>query len=120
MAKTMKDIMHPGSGAARDPHFPHAPEDWTKASAESTARKESLVLTEEHWQVVRALQEYFAKNEVPHVRALHDALDEKFHSQGCIKHLYHLFPGGPVAQGCRIAGLTPPAGSVDKSFGSVQ
>jgi hypothetical protein len=27
-------------------------------------------------------------------------------------------PGGPVAQGCRIAGLTAPAGVTDKSFGS--
>ncbi|MDH5470718.1 MAG: TusE/DsrC/DsvC family sulfur relay protein, partial [Gammaproteobacteria bacterium] len=29
-------------------------------------------------------------------------------------------PGGPIAQGCRIAGLVPPAGSKDSGFGSVQ
>jgi tRNA 2-thiouridine synthesizing protein E len=30
-----------------------------------------------------------------------------------------LFPGGPLAQGCRLAGLEPPAGAFDPSYGSV-
>ena len=54
------------------------------------------------------------------VRELLDALDEKFHGKGGLKYLYSLFPGGPVAQGCRIAGLQAPAGSTDMGFGSVQ
>ncbi|MGB5339763.1 MAG: sulfite reductase, partial [Gammaproteobacteria bacterium] len=37
-----------------------------------------------------------------------------------LKYLYTLLPGGPVAQGCRLAGLEPPAGSQDAGFGSVQ
>jgi tRNA 2-thiouridine synthesizing protein E len=53
------------------------------------------------------------------MRELHDALDENFHGKGGLKYLYQLFPGGPVAQGCRIAGLKAPAGATDKSFGSV-
>jgi len=68
----------------------------------------------------RALQEYFAKNASVNVRHLHDALEEHFHGRGGLRFLYELFPGGPVAQGCRIAGLQPPAGSTDRSFGSVQ
>ncbi|MEN8176928.1 MAG: TusE/DsrC/DsvC family sulfur relay protein, partial [Pseudomonadota bacterium] len=74
----------------------------------------------EHWEMLRALQEYFARNDQPNVRELHDALDEKFHSRGGLKRLYVLFPGGPVAQGCRLAGLEAPAGATDSSFGSVQ
>jgi tRNA 2-thiouridine synthesizing protein E len=54
------------------------------------------------------------------VRELHDALDERFHARGGIKFLYEQFPGGPIAQGCRFAGLQAPAGAADKSFGSVQ
>ncbi|WP_370738165.1 hypothetical protein [Solemya elarraichensis gill symbiont] len=27
-------------------------------------------------------------------------------------------PGGPIALGCRLAGLPVPPGAVDKSFGS--
>ena len=113
-----------GSGAEsareRDPDFPFAPEDWNRADAAAAAREEGLSLDNDHWGVVRALQEYFTRKEHPNVRELHDALDEKFHPQGGLKFLYELFPGGPVAQGCRLAGLPVPAGAVDKSFGSVQ
>lgn len=101
--------------------FPHAPMDWTPDNARMTAQREGLTLTEAHWELVRALQEYFARNEenTLHARALHDALDERFHVQGGIKYLYALFPGGPVAQGSRIAGLKAPATAVDQGFGSV-
>jgi tRNA 2-thiouridine synthesizing protein E len=52
-------------------------------------------------------------------RELHDALEEKFHIQGGLRYLYRIFPGGPVAQGCRLAGLKVPEGAIDKAFGSV-
>jgi tRNA 2-thiouridine synthesizing protein E len=70
---------------------------------------------------VRALQEYYARRaaEAINLRELHDALEERFHRQGGLKYLYQLFPGGPVAQGCRLAGLKAPAGAADKGFGSV-
>lgn len=103
----------------KDPDFPYAPEGWTRAKAEDKARQEELDLSDHHWQAIRAVQEYFAKNEMPRVRELHDALDEKFHSQGGIRYLYVLFPAGPVAQACRMAGLHAPAGTTDPSFGSV-
>lgn len=121
MTSLMDEIIRGGSGIARNPRFPHAPEGWTPALAAETARGEGLDLGEEHWEAVRALQAYYARNEASavHLRELHDALDEKFHRQGGIRHLYLLFPGGPVAQGCRIAGLKAPAGATDKGFGSV-
>lgn len=102
--------------------FPFAPVGWTRSDAEETARQENLELTDDHLKVVDAIQEYFAKHDKPdmNMRELHDALDEKFHPQGGMKYLYRLFPGGPVAQGCRLAGIDVPAGAVDKSFGSVQ
>lgn len=105
----------------RDPGFAHAPADWTPAAATEVARQERLELGADHWEAVRALQEYFGRHEdIPvNLRELHDALDEKFHRKGGIRQLYLLFPGGPVAQGCRIAGLKAPAGAVDKGFGSV-
>ena len=108
------------AGEERNPAFPHAPDDWSEEQARHTADQESLELGDEHWEAIRALQEYFARNETLHVRELHDALAEKFHGQGGSRYLYLLFPGGPVAQGCRMAGLLAPAGSTDRSFGSVQ
>ena len=82
-----------------------------------------LRLDEEHWETVRALQAFYARHLGGHghinPRELHDALDERFHQRGGLRHLYTCFPGGPVAQGCRLAGLAPPAGAVDQAYGSV-
>ena len=94
--------------------------DWTKEDALEIATKEGLTLTDDHFEVVHALQEYYSRHEINHLnlRELHDALEEKFHYKGGLKYLYDLFPGGPVAQGCKIAGLHVPPGAVDKGFGS--
>jgi len=99
--------------------FPDAPHGWTPDTAMQVAASEGLTLTEEHWEVVRAMQEFCSKNEFFNLRQCTDALDEAFHGKGGLKHLYKLLPGGPVAQGCRLAGIEPPSGTVDKSFGSV-
>ncbi len=99
-------------------NFPNAPKDWDTNSAKQTARIDGLKLKEDHWDLIRALQEYYSKVEFPRLRQIKDALDEKFHAQGGMKYLYQIIPGGPVAQGCRLAGLNVPAGAIDKSFGS--
>ncbi len=107
---------------ATDPDFPHAPLDWTRKEAEKIARDERLELTEDHWETLRALQNYYAHHEddsVINLRDLHDALDEHFHQKGGLKYLYALFPGGPIAQSCRLAGLKAPFMATDHSFGSV-
>ena len=118
---TMNDILHPRESDAADPNFPHAPAGWSRAAAAQAASGEGLETSSDHWETVRALQDYFARHADSGINAreLHDALDEKFHGKGGIKYLYTLFPRGPVAQGCRIAGLEPPAGSENASFGSV-
>ena len=121
MTSPMDSIVGAGTGVGQDPRFPHAPADWTPAAAVEAARQEGLEIGEEHWEALRALHEYYAKHGEAafNLRELHDALDEKFHRQGGIRHLYMLFPAGPVAQGCRIAGLKAPAGAIDRGFGSV-
>jgi tRNA 2-thiouridine synthesizing protein E len=119
MAETMKDILHPGEA---DPGFPNAPGEWTQSDAVAVATGEGLDIGDDHWEAVRALQEYYSRHDRQDINAreLHDALDEKFHEKGGIRYLYTLFPGGPITQGCRLAGLEAPAGSADSSFGSVQ
>ena len=121
MPSLLDEIVSAGQGGGADPRFPHAPEGWTPALAAELAQREGLELGEAHWEALRAVQEYFARHAetAVNLRELHDALDEKFHRQGGIRQLYLLFPGGPVAQGCRIAGLKPPAGALDRGFGSV-
>ncbi len=120
MSDSMDEVLHPGAHG-QEPQFPHAPPGWTPARALAKAQEEGLELGDDHWTAVRGLHEYYARNaEGVNVRELHDALVEIFHHQGGSRYLYALFPGGPVAQGCRIAGLAPPAGAVDLGFGSVQ
>jgi tRNA 2-thiouridine synthesizing protein E len=116
-----QNFIRPGLEIRPAPDFSHAPIEWSRENAEELAHMDGLTLTEEHWQVVCALQEFYARHEEPtmNVREIHDALDEYFHPKGGIKYLYKLFPKGPLAQGCRLAGLQPPAGAQDKGFGSV-
>ncbi len=105
------------------PGFPYAPDGWTRAEAVSAAQADGVEPDEDHWEAVRTLQEYFARHADDtsiNTRELHDALEERFHKHGGMRYLYKLFPGGPVAQGCRIAGLQAPPGSIDQGFGSVQ
>lgn len=99
--------------------FPDAPHGWSIEAAQGIATELGLELQDEHWDVVRSLQQYFARNERINRRELTDALEERFHQFGGLKELYRLLPGGPVAQGCILAGIKQPAGTVDESFGSV-
>ena len=119
-ANTMDDIMHPGLNGNNE-GFPDAPAGWAPDIARQIAGEDGLELSDDHWKLLHALQEYYSRHvdDKIHVRELHDALAEIFHTQGGLKFLYKLFPGGPIAQGCRLAGLEAPAGAADKSFGSV-
>lgn len=121
MVAEIKDINALAQEVDRDPDFPDAPSTWTPQVAEETAKREGLKLTDAHCEAIRALQNYYARQpqQVVNLRELHDALDEKFHFLGGIKYLYEILPGGPIAQGCRLAGLKAPFLATDNSFGSV-
>lgn len=118
-AHATSDILNPGA-SQYDPDFPAAPAGWNRTNAETIAQAEGLTLDADRLEVIRALQGWFAEHQRINVRELHDALDEHFHAKGGLKYLYGILPGGPIAQGCRLAGLEPPAGAADQSFGSVQ
>lgn len=100
-------------------NFPHAPPGWSESAARSMAEQKGLTLTDDHWLLIHALQEYYGKADRPILRQIKDALEESFHRKGGMKYLYQICPGGPVAEGCILAGLEVPAGAIDKSFGSV-
>ena len=118
-ATTMHDILHPDNSRTRE-EFPNAPAGWTKEQGEEVAASMGIVPGEIHWEVVRVLQGCYADEPNPPIRRLCDAMAAVFKPRGGRKMLMKEFPGGPVTQGCAMAGLTPPAGSVDQSMGSVQ
>ena len=95
--------------------------DWSKADAERLSAKEDIVLTSEHWQVISYLQDYFLRHGWPQsAYTLTNKLNTAFAGQGGGRYLYTLFPGGPLVQGCRIAGLPIPQHAENESMGSVQ
>ena len=116
----MKAILDPTGQNEKDESFPNAPRGWSRALAGERAAAEDLELTEDHWEVIRVLQACYADEEEPPVRRIADALEARFSDKGARKYLFKLLPGGPIAQGCKLAGLVPPSGSVDESFGSVR
>jgi len=113
-------IIRPGFILNPDPDFPFSPPDWRQEEAIAVAQSMNIEMDNERWEIIRALQEYFAHHERIRVRELLDALDEKFHYKGGARYLLQKFPGGAINQGCPIAGLSLPTGSCDLAYGTVR
>ncbi|MBU2581611.1 MAG: TusE/DsrC/DsvC family sulfur relay protein [Alphaproteobacteria bacterium] len=93
--------------------------NWTREGAIEAARAEGLDLGDEHFAVIELLQKlYVERGAAPHARYLANILNEEFERQGGSRYLYQLFPGGPVGQGSRLAGVPAPHDTADLSFGS--
>lgn len=106
----------------RDPsdHLDELPE-WNRQVAEQLAGEEGIGLTEEHWAVLHYLRRRFATHgQARYARELTRELEKEIAGNRGSRYLFGLFPGGPVTQGCRIAGIPAPPFHQDKSFGSVQ
>ncbi|MFW2439319.1 MAG: TusE/DsrC/DsvC family sulfur relay protein [Arenicellales bacterium] len=85
------------------------------------AAREGIELSDEHLGVVECLRDYYLElGEAENGRDLEEMLDEIFDGHGGRKYLWRLFPGGPVSQGMRLAGLPLPPHSGDKGFGTVR
>ncbi len=94
---------------------------WNRDIARQLAAEEGVSLTEEHWWILHYLRRRFAKHgQVRYARNLTRELEKEIAGAGGSRHLFELFPGGPVSQGSRIAGLPQPPAHEDRSFGTVQ
>lgn len=88
--------------------------DWTEEVAGELAKAEGLDMSENHWEVVNFLREYYEEYQIaPAVRVLTKAIGKKLgKDKGNSKYLYELFPYGPAKQACKVAGLPKPTGCV--------
>jgi tRNA 2-thiouridine synthesizing protein E len=88
--------------------------DWSEDVANEIAKAESVEMTQNHWEVVNFLREYYNEYQIaPAVRVLTKAIGKKLGpDKGNSKYLYELFPYGPAKQACKIAGLPKPTGCV--------
>ena len=87
---------------------------WDKDVADVMAKADDCELTENHWEVINFLREYYEEYQIaPAVRVLTKAIGKKLGKEkGNSKYLYELFPYGPAKQACKIAGLPKPTGCV--------
>lgn len=88
--------------------------DWTPEIATAMALAEDVDLTDEHWDIINFLREYYEEYQIaPAVRVLTKAVGKKLgKDKGNSKYLYSLFPYGPGKQACKYAGLPKPTGCV--------
>lgn len=88
--------------------------EWDEDIAKVLAESEKVDMTENHWEVVNFLREYYNDYQIaPAVRVLTKAIGKKLGAEkGNSKYLYELFPYGPAKQACKIAGLPKPTGCI--------
>jgi len=89
-------------------------DDWNKEIAEAMAKADDCDLSNNHWEVINFLREYYEEYQIaPAVRVLTKAIGKKLGAdKGNSKYLYELFPYGPAKQACKYAGLPKPTGCV--------
>lgn len=87
---------------------------WSKELADLIAKDENIDMTDEHWEVVNFLRDYYEEYQIaPAVRVLIKSIKKTMGKEkGNNKYLYTLFPYGPAKQACKIAGLPKPTGCV--------
>ena len=88
--------------------------EWDVDVANYIAGTENITMTDQHWEVVNFLREYFEEYQIaPAVRVLTKAIGKKLGPEkGTSEYLYGLYPYGPGKQACKIAGRPKPSGCI--------
>jgi TusE/DsrC/DsvC family sulfur relay protein len=86
------------------------PQDWNDEVGRNLALQENIQLTEDHWDAIRFMREYYAEHQIaPDARHVMKHLAERM-GAGSRNALFELFPYGYVKQACKIAGMKRPRG----------
>ncbi len=84
------------------------PSTWSEDVARDFAEQENIQLTENHWDAIRFMREYYAEHQIaPDVRHVTKHLSERL-GPGSRNIVFELFPYGYVKQACKIAGMKRP------------
>ncbi|MFV0369810.1 MAG: TusE/DsrC/DsvC family sulfur relay protein [Hyphomicrobiaceae bacterium] len=93
--------------------------NWSKEQAADQAKADGISFSDDHWKVIELLRAYYIEHGNEHnAREIAEMLNDAFQAQGGRRYLYQLFPGGPVSQGSRLAGVPVPHDAQSASFGS--
>ncbi len=84
---------------------------WSEHLAKQIADKEGIELTDDHWQVIRYVRQFYEEfNTSPSIRPLVKYLANVLPKEKASSlFLQILFPEGPAKQATKIAGLPKPA-----------
>jgi tRNA 2-thiouridine synthesizing protein E len=84
--------------------------DWTPEVAEEIAAGETLVLEDEHWELINLIREYYTEfDSSPAMRPLVKYVALKLGAdKGKSMYLLSLFPNSPAKLCSKIAGLPKP------------
>lgn len=85
-------------------------EVWTEELAVIIAEKENIKLTQDHWELVHLIREFYLDFELsPAMRPLVKYINKKLgKDKGSSIYLLSLFPGSPAKVLSKIAGLPRP------------
>ena len=86
------------------------PQDWNEEVARQLALQEDIQLTEDHWDAIRFMREYYADHQIaPDVRHVTKHLAKRM-GPDSRNAVFELFPYGDEKQACKIAGMKRPRG----------
>lgn len=89
-------------------------DDWNEDFARALAQRDGIELYVDHWELIWYFRDYFEETQtVPTMRKMVLQLGKRegarFRDRKAYeKHIYGLFPAGPVYQICKLAGLPMP------------
>jgi tRNA 2-thiouridine synthesizing protein E len=84
------------------------PGHWNENIARELAHEEQIELTDDHWDVIRFMREYYEEHQIAaDARYVIKHLAQRYGSEAR-KRLFELFPYGYVKQACKIAGMKRP------------
>ena len=83
---------------------------WSEQVAEQIAENEGIILTDDHWEIISLLQQFYREFEFsPAMRPLVKYTAQQLGSdKGNSIYLLSLFPGSPAKFAAKIAGLPKP------------
>lgn len=84
------------------------PSTWNEEVAKQFADLENIQLTEDHWDAINFMRQYYAEHQVaPDVRHVTKHLALRL-GAASRNRVFELFPYGYVKQACKIAGMKRP------------
>lgn len=83
---------------------------WNNATAAALALNENIVLTEQHWEILLLLRDFYQQFELsPAMRPLIKYIGQRLGQEKASSlYLLKLFPGSPAKIAAKIAGLPRP------------